>query len=60
MRDVGCGELLLSFAHHRDLGNAVDAVGNHLDVVRLGDVKRVTGGETALFHRRRGERRETR
>lgn len=55
VRDVGSGKFLFGFAHRRDLGNAVDAVRNHLDVVRFGDVKRVTGGEAALFHRRRGE-----
>ncbi len=56
VRDFGGGEFCFGFAHHRNLRNAVDAVRNHFGAGRLGDMKRVTGGEAALFHRRRGER----
>ncbi len=54
--NAGGNEFLFGLAHHRDFGNAVDAVGDHLDVVRIGDVKGMAGGQAALLHRRRGER----
>ncbi len=50
VRDTGGGEFFLGFPHHRDLGDAVDAIGNHVDVVRLGHLKGMAGGEAALFH----------